>query len=93
MDFCTCFRFCNGAEKSPFERLSELFFKHYGDKGHTYFGSQGLKIFYMMLFMVEIDTCSVMHRRLIGRLMKMVMNIGPMGSRLVKVKKKYCTLR
>ncbi|HAT1821668.1 TPA: hypothetical protein ACG3OA_002871 [Legionella pneumophila] len=32
-------------EKSPTERLSELFFKHYGDEGHTYFGNQGLKNF------------------------------------------------
>ena len=32
-------------EKSPLERLSECFFSHYGDKGHTYFGSQGLKNF------------------------------------------------
>ncbi|RMW99893.1 hypothetical protein [Legionella jordanis] len=32
-------------EKSPTERLSELFFKHYGDEGHTYFGNQGFKNF------------------------------------------------
>ena len=32
-------------EKNPIERLSELCFKHYGDEGHTYFGSKGLKNF------------------------------------------------
>lgn len=32
-------------EKSPIERFSELFFKHYGDEGHTYLGSRGLKNF------------------------------------------------
>ncbi|KTD66487.1 hypothetical protein Lsan_0432 [Legionella santicrucis] len=32
-------------EKSPTERLSELFFKHYGDEGHIYFGNQGIKNF------------------------------------------------
>lgn len=32
-------------EKSPIERLSECFFKYYGDEGHTYFGSRGLKNF------------------------------------------------
>ena len=32
-------------EKSPLERFSELFFKHYGEKGHTYFGSEGFKNF------------------------------------------------
>ncbi|HHT9859009.1 TPA: hypothetical protein ACT9JI_001805 [Legionella pneumophila] len=37
-------------EKSPTERLSELFFKHYGDEGHTYFGNQGLKNFLNDLF-------------------------------------------
>ncbi|CEG59312.1 hypothetical protein [Legionella fallonii] len=37
-------------EKSPIERFSELFFKHYGDEGHTYFRSQGLKNFLNDLF-------------------------------------------
>jgi hypothetical protein len=37
-------------EKSPTVRLSELFFKHYGDEGHTYFGNQGLKNFLNDLF-------------------------------------------
>ncbi|MBX9837846.1 MAG: hypothetical protein K2X69_05945, partial [Silvanigrellaceae bacterium] len=32
-------------EKSPFVRFSELFFKHYGDPGHTYYGTQGIKNF------------------------------------------------
>ena len=32
-------------EKSPTERLSEIFFKHYGDAGHRYFGNQGIKNF------------------------------------------------
>ena len=32
-------------EKSPIERLSESLFKNYGDEGHTYFGSTGLKNF------------------------------------------------
>ena len=32
-------------EKNPIERISELFFKNYGDKGHHYFGSRGLKNF------------------------------------------------
>lgn len=32
-------------EKGPLERLSELVFKHYGDAGHTYFGTRGLKNF------------------------------------------------
>lgn len=30
-------------EKSPVKCLSELFFRHYSDLGHTYFGNQGLK--------------------------------------------------
>ncbi|USQ15529.1 hypothetical protein J2N86_16010 (plasmid) [Legionella lytica] len=33
------------AEKSPIERISELFFKHYGDEGHTYLRNNGLKNF------------------------------------------------
>lgn len=37
-------------EKSPLERFSELFFKHYGDERHTYFRSQGLKNFLNDLF-------------------------------------------
>ncbi|WP_454783513.1 hypothetical protein [Legionella sp. WA2022007384] len=37
-------------EKSPLERFSELFFKHYGDEGHTYFRNQGLKNFLNDLF-------------------------------------------
>lgn len=37
-------------EKSPIERFSELFFKHYGDEGHTYFRGQGLKNFLNDLF-------------------------------------------
>ncbi|HEL8628294.1 TPA: hypothetical protein U0E97_002326, partial [Legionella pneumophila] len=37
-------------EKNPIERFSELFFKHYGDEGHTYFRSQGLKNFLNDLF-------------------------------------------
>jgi hypothetical protein len=37
-------------EKSPTERLSELFFKHYGDEGRNYFGNQGLKNFLNDLF-------------------------------------------
>ncbi len=37
-------------EKSPIERLSELFFKHYGEEGHTYFGDRGLKNFLNDLF-------------------------------------------
>lgn len=32
-------------EKSPLAHLSETFFRHYGDKGHTYFGTKGLKNF------------------------------------------------
>ena len=32
-------------ERSPIERISELFFKHYGDEGHTYFRDQGIKNF------------------------------------------------
>ncbi|HAT3877878.1 TPA: hypothetical protein I8669_002710 [Legionella pneumophila] len=32
-------------EKSPLERLSETFFKRYGDKGHCYYGTRGLKNF------------------------------------------------
>ncbi len=36
--------------KKPIERFSELFFKHYGDEGHTYFRSQGLKNFLNDLF-------------------------------------------
>jgi hypothetical protein len=32
-------------EKSPIERLSEMFFKHYGDADHCYFGNQGIKNF------------------------------------------------
>ncbi len=31
--------------ESPTERLSELLFMHYGDKGHTYYGNHGLKNF------------------------------------------------
>jgi hypothetical protein len=37
-------------EKSPLERVSELFFKHYGDEGHTYFGSQGIRNFFNDVF-------------------------------------------
>lgn len=33
------------SEKSPVERLSETLFRHYGDKGRVYLGSQGLKNF------------------------------------------------
>ncbi|MFT4060607.1 MAG: hypothetical protein QM652_13815 [Legionella sp.] len=33
-------------QKSPIERISELFFKHYGDEGHTYFGDPGIKNFF-----------------------------------------------
>ncbi|WP_133137990.1 hypothetical protein [Legionella rowbothamii] len=32
-------------EKSPIDRISELFFKHYGDEGHTYLQDNGLKNF------------------------------------------------
>jgi len=32
-------------EKNPIERISELFFKHYGEPGHTYLRDQGLKNF------------------------------------------------
>lgn len=32
-------------EKSPLERLSETFFKRYGDKGHCYYGTRGLNNF------------------------------------------------
>lgn len=32
-------------EKSPLSRLSELFFSHYGDEGHTYFNNEGIKNF------------------------------------------------
>lgn len=32
-------------EKSPIERISELFFKNYGDKDRTYLGNRGLKNF------------------------------------------------
>lgn len=38
-------------EKNPLERFSECFFKHYGDKGHTYFGTGGLKNFCNDLFL------------------------------------------
>ena len=38
-------------EKSPIERLSELLFKNYGDKGHTYFGSHGIKNFCNDIFL------------------------------------------
>lgn len=38
-------------EKSPLERFSECFFKHYGDEGHTYFGTRGLKNFCNDLFL------------------------------------------
>ena len=37
-------------EKGPLERISELFFKHYGDEGSTYFGSNGLKNFLRDVF-------------------------------------------
>lgn len=33
------------AEKSPVERISELFFKHYGESGHTYLRDHGIKNF------------------------------------------------
>ena len=32
-------------EKSPIDRISELFFKHYGDEGRTYLRDNGLKNF------------------------------------------------
>ncbi|WP_165483151.1 hypothetical protein [Legionella genomosp. 1] len=32
-------------EKSPLRRLSGSFFSHYGDPGHTYFGTLGLENF------------------------------------------------
>jgi hypothetical protein len=32
-------------EQSPLERFSEFFFKYYGDKGHSYMKTQGLKNF------------------------------------------------
>ena len=37
-------------EKNPIERLSESLFKNYGDEGHTYFGSRGLKNFLNDIF-------------------------------------------
>ena len=38
-------------EKNPIERISELFFKNYGDKGHTYYRSRGLKNFLNDVFL------------------------------------------
>lgn len=37
-------------EKNPIERLSECFFKNYGDKDHTYLGSKGLRNFLNDIF-------------------------------------------
>lgn len=32
-------------EKSPLERLSEIFFRHYGNEGVTYLGTRGIRNF------------------------------------------------
>jgi len=37
-------------EKNPVERISEIFFKHYGDEGHIYYLSNGIKNFANDLF-------------------------------------------
>jgi hypothetical protein len=37
-------------EKSPLERFSEIFFKHYGEKGEIYLGSRGIRNFFNDLF-------------------------------------------
>ena len=36
--------------KSPLAYFSELFFSHYGEKGKTYPGTQGIKNFYRDIF-------------------------------------------
>ena len=37
-------------EKGPLERISELFFKHYGEEGHIYLRSNGIKNFLRDVF-------------------------------------------
>lgn len=37
-------------EKHPLVFISELFFKHYGEKGHVYFGDRGIKNFFNNVF-------------------------------------------